>query len=513
MIGNRTLKSTVIYFSLICLGLLYTSNLSALSKPNSDQLNPKIKMNAYSVPKDKWIDFTISDMSKLLHIVTNGEYVLSYEKFLSYTIDVNILDNKEKVLFSKKYNPKFKDEVLRQAKTKRMMSNPYLINLNRYLSKGFNIDIPQKKLSDAVKLRIKWSSKYNVVTGLTLRVTGAINPKDITGKNIAPNNKNDYTEVLIGKLPINEVDNKHFKLRHPKKRDRSKVKPMYELYLNSGVDGVYEKPSKIEQEQTGKLFIKLFKGADVKDVKQECDKVNMGVQEFNRGKNSFIVIYEKKGHKTGRGFYIFCRGPETRNLVIDAPHRFYDKKTGLIAYELMLSGDFTACAWNSVNRYQTPSHVDGSSDMAHTSESIFFSFTNAFAEAMPDKSVLMQFHGFRSEWKNKKGKVYFSVPYDFVLSSGTKTPGKVFLSFAEKIKKESKRKIAVIPEQDIPQLAATTNPEVKVLKEAGKGQVFIHMEMSGKARTELKKSTGWKKALIDNLRHISVKYDPQKNYN
>lgn len=207
---------------------------------------------------------------------------------------------------------------------------------------------------------------------------------------------------------------------------------------------------------------------------------------------------KKRNLRQGKGFYIFCKSSITRNIAIQSPHRFYDKLTGLAAYKLMLFGDFAACAWNTVNRYQTPSHVSGSSDMAHSTNSIYFTFTKAFASAMPENSLLIQVHGFRSKW-HRNGKVYFSIPYDIVLSSGTDSPSKHFLQIGELMREDSKLKIAVIPEQNVPQLAATHNHEPEILAKAGKDQVFIHLEMSESMRKKLTTSRDLRRSFIEDV--------------
>ena len=499
-------------FTCLCISILIGA-VSCKAKTGKDllkqQLVPQKKYKAYSLEKNKWLSFDVNKNIEEFKFTVNAEYVLSYEKKLYYSLDLEVLNKNGKVLLNKKYSQKFKDKAFRQAKTKRMMTNPHLVNINRYLSPDYVINIPLSNLDNPSEIKIKFNSKPSVVTGTAIRASYVNIDKsgNKKTKSVLPKNKNsDYwKEVSIGKLPKGEINKKYFNIHPPKKRDLSKIKPMFRLYLDSAVGGIYEKPSKQEIVAAEKIFTKLFKGAELKDVRDECEKINMNIKEIKKGHRVFIVVYEKETHKTGRGFYVFCRSYITRNMVIDFPHRFYDRKTGLIGYKLILSGYFTACAWNTVNRYQTPSHVEGSSDMSHTKESIFFSFTKAFAKAMPENSILIQLHGFRSKW-HRDGKVYFSIPYDIVLSSGTDKPDKHFFKYADEIKKAAESKVAVIPEQNIPQLAATTNPEVGVLKKAGKNQVFMHMELSDKVRKTLLKDLDKKRSLIKTLNEVSTKY-------
>ena len=85
--------------------------------------------------------------------------------------------------------------------------------------------------------------------------------------------------------------------------------------------------------------------------------------------SDYLIIAEADQQRSGRGVYAFRIQSKTK-LVLQAPHRFFDRRTGTIVADLFQQHDVRAAAWNTVHRKQV--------DVAHSSRH----FINAFTRAM-----------------------------------------------------------------------------------------------------------------------------------
>jgi hypothetical protein len=84
-----------------------------------------------------------------------------------------------------------------------------------------------------------------------------------------------------------------------------------------------------------------------------------------------VIIEEHQSRRSGRGLYAI-RIPVVDPIMVQAPHRFFDTKTGVITKQLFQRQNIQAAAWNTVHR----KHYD----MAHQSRSFFNSFTRVMIE-------------------------------------------------------------------------------------------------------------------------------------
>ena len=160
---------------------------------------------------------------------------------------------------------------------------------------------------------------------------------------IAPSDKN-ISVVRICHVPYKDL--------HPRKLCKIKIDPtirkyknkLYSLYFNSD-GGRYKNQSMENIEEAEKLFIGLFKGETAKQQKTAWKKLGMNITTVKKGKRIFTVVYEPLDKQQGRGLYMFCKSKLIRNIVLEMPHRYFDRYTGYIGFKLFLSGYYTAAAW------------------------------------------------------------------------------------------------------------------------------------------------------------------------
>jgi hypothetical protein len=504
----------------------------------------------YQLDQDKWTTFPIDTGTRNLKLLTNASYFNTYVKTIKYAIEVQLLNASSKVLLDKTLYFKNDAKVYKKKKSSRIMSNPFLQKGGNYITPSltFLTSLSNFKKPAYLKLRQYKIKDVNNVEKVLVRVYSEtpvskskrnilwyrLSPaakKSMASGNFYPynmltntekqnilrnswspigpegNKGNDYSVRRIAQMPtdvLKKINLLNPDGNEPKKEDNENIKSeMYKLYLDSGIGGLFKRQSQVRIDAAKKLFIKSFKGSTASELKNDWNKLGMNILELKRGKRVFTLIYEQPDKLFGRGFYIFCKSSIARNAVLELPHRFWDTHTGIIGYRLMLSGYYTAAAWNTVQRYQTPNDQRSSSDMAHAENSFFYSFTMAFAESMPKKSVLIQLHGF----SNKKQKSYFGKKASVVLSNSTSNPLRQFLYYAKLIKKIMPEPTYIYPLTNVKWLAALENISAKILRNKKKKQIFIHMEMNGKTRKKLKKDT----KLRENFTECIIK-DTAKHY-
>ena len=509
---------------------------------------------AYQLNEDKWTTFSIDTATHHLKLLTNASYFHTYNETIRYAIKVNLLDASGNVLLDKIFYFKNSAKVYREKRSSRILSNPHLIKGGRYITPNLTFLMPLTEFNDATHLKLrqyKIDSVKNIEKVFVRVYSKSLIPKskrnvlwyrlspaakenltfgnfyphymltDVEKQNILNHswdpvgpegNKGDYSVKRMAQLPPNALKKVNLlgeDRSEPNKEETVKPKSkLYRFYLYSGFDGFYRGQSRKKIDAAKKLFIKLFKGATAFELKSDWNKLGMHIQELKRGKRTYTVIYEHEDKLFGRGFYIFCKSKLTRNAALEMPHRFWDIDTGILGYKLMLSGHYVAAAWNTVHRYQTPNEQRLTSDMAHTKNSFFHAFTLAFAEAMPKDSILVQPHGF----SNKNQKSYYGKNSAVILSNCTPKPLKQFLCCAKLIRNIMPQPAYIYPLTAIRNLTGLESVAAETLRDKGKKQVFIHMEMNGKTREDMVKDAALRKKFTKCIIKSTTQYQPaQKN--
>jgi hypothetical protein len=547
---RRRTKKTIHYlfiavFCIICIGVLYPK-LSDWVQPNipgTAQTKGADVYIAYALEKNSWNEFKIKGRPDSIQITTNAEFLLSKDNHFTYGIDYMILDNKGNVLIKKTYYQKADGRILMKRRSRRIMSNPFLLQGDRYLASSENFIIPLTNLTKPASIKIKIALIKYPATGLLVRVAQKTNTsitkqkilwyrlseekrKELASANFystrnlsskekvniiknfvsysAPIGKNNatYEPIRIGRLPMSNFRKLNFNLKckFTETVDQTKTE-MFQLYLDSAKGGIFILPNKTSINQATKLFENLFKWELTKEDKKAWHALGMDIKKIKRGKREYLILHEYDGRKTGKGFYIFCKSKLTRDIALEMPHRFFDTSTGIIGYKMMLSGSFIAGAWNAVHRYQAPNDGEGSTDLAHTPNSFFTAYTNAFTNVMPQKAVMVQIHGYdklsHKEHGEKRPKA--------VISNSTKTPSKLFLYYANLLKAILPKPTFIYPEIQFNALAALDNAQAKIIRNKSKDQVFIHLEMSKSTRDKIKNNSKFRTRVIKTLINKTVK--------
>jgi hypothetical protein len=193
----------------------------------------------------------------------------------------------------------------------------------------------------------------------------------------------------------------------------------------------------------------------------------LAMQQVNH--EHFITLQELPTAKQGRGF--FAINPAVKNTwLLQAPHADSDLYTGKIVSRLILSGEFKAAQWNTVKR--------NISDMAHTPDTYWQAFTQAFAGLYPEGKII-QLHGYEQDLR----KTQAGETSDMILSAGHDKPPEWVQQTAACLKKALSWRVSLYP-VDISELGGTTNVQGQLLRRLGHNG-FLHIEMSKALRQAL----------------------------
>jgi hypothetical protein len=157
-------------------------------------------------------------------------------------------------------------------------------------------------------------------------------------------------------------------------------------------------------------------------------------------------------------------------LMLQAPHQFYDLHTGKIANALFNDGKYQIKMLNSAQRYSSKN-----ADLAHQKLSIFSAFAEVFAQHNHQGKII-QIHGYDA----KKRKTNAGKYADIIISNGTKYPDS-YLRELQTCHRVELGLVTRIYGYDVFELGATTNKIGQRLNKRHEGQ-FVHIELSKEVR-------------------------------
>jgi len=185
--------------------------------------------------------------------------------------------------------------------------------------------------------------------------------------------------------------------------------------------------------------------------------------------SSLIVVAEKSNQRWGRGIYAI-RTDSNSQIVLQAPHRFNDAKTGVIARKIFQEHDVWAVAFNTVHRKEL--------DLAHCDRHYFNAFTEAVV-ALRSNSVMLQLHGFTNAKKTNAGK-----SASLIVSDTTKFPGRHARRVAEEFKFNFGKSHTRLYPIETRWLGGTNNHQANLMQQLG-STGFLHLEMNPPFRQQL----------------------------
>jgi hypothetical protein len=191
---------------------------------------------------------------------------------------------------------------------------------------------------------------------------------------------------------------------------------------------------------------------------------------------SLVLVRERDDARHGGGAYLVRLGSRS-DLVIQAPHTFFDQGTLELGCALFHQSSARAFFINTAHRYRAAAQrPDGTypADVAHASDSMFHAATLGALED-PRIRFIVQLHGFGQRESAAAA----------VVSTGENLRGGVFLGrVARALEASLAARVERFPD-DTSELGATTNVQGEAVRAAGR--LFLHIEMSGETRTRLLK--------------------------
>jgi hypothetical protein len=195
----------------------------------------------------------------------------------------------------------------------------------------------------------------------------------------------------------------------------------------------------------------------------------------DRGDNYSVsyLLREQRPIQKGWGLYAF-RLDSTSNIIVEAPHPLYDKKTPNVALDIYRALDARALL---IAGAQRNANGDGSADVAHAAESIFQSVHLASSHEIQTAAgdvTILQIHGFHASKHDGYPQVVFGL--------GEK-PLPQEVAIAQKIKDALSKQgissgVCTGVESNLMELCAKTNVQGLTTKDA----TFIHIELDEKLR-------------------------------
>ncbi|MWJ28476.1 hypothetical protein GPM19_09700 [Halomonas sp. ZH2S] len=209
----------------------------------------------------------------------------------------------------------------------------------------------------------------------------------------------------------------------------------------------------------------------------------LGFKPVELSEPGIVALVEKQDARRGRGFFAARTGGGTP-LLIQAPHQYYDLRTGTLARKLFLESNAMAAAWNTTHRY----HSDDT-DLVHIADSYLHALSRAFADVHP-KGRILQLHGFSSA----KRESLAGREAQAILSDGSSYPSKALARLTDCLSQRLDIRALLYP-RDVRELGATTNTLAADLRRRG-FEGFVHLELDAELRKRLVRDADARNILI-----------------
>lgn len=276
----------------------------------------------------------------------------------------------------------------------------------------------------------------------------------------------------------------------------------FEEVKKQGNKGEYIPPSKEELEKVYNISKKILEIAEndkwdiFKEIENEVKEIGFKLLTFSNSNNKFIALLESENNYSGKGGYIFRIGiVRYNNILLQAPHSFFDKDTFQIALDIFFNYPIKGFYFNTMHRYKIEKEVDNKKffpcDVAHNPESYFQEMTKGYINNL-ENPLIIQIHGFSpKDLENSQIKM--------VLSTGKlKGSDNYFEKITKNMKKEFGNEFVKIYPEEISILGGETNVQGKFIAKIKKGG-FLHIELSNNFRKELKNNEEIKRKFVVSL--------------
>lgn len=177
---------------------------------------------------------------------------------------------------------------------------------------------------------------------------------------------------------------------------RNQISILEENMPRSGSEA-YIVPNQEEQSDFSRL-VSMIQREELAGAVQLAGKHNYSLTYYVDKGDDYATSYllrEQRPIQKGWGLFAF-RLDSTSNIIIEAPHPLYDRRTPSVALDIYRVLDARALLIAGAHRN---ANNDGSADVAHATESIFQSIHQTLSQGMETtsgKAVILQIHGFHS---------------------------------------------------------------------------------------------------------------------
>ena len=235
----------------------------------------------------------------------------------------------------------------------------------------------------------------------------------------------------------------------------------------------YVVPSGNEQKEFEKLVV-MLNTADVATASQLAEQSHYELIYYtDRGDDNATsyLLREQKPIQKGWGLYAFRKG-STSNIIVEAPHPLYDRRSPSVALDIYRVLDARALLIAGAHRN---ANADSSADVAHAAESIFHSVHDSLMKQLSSVSrdfIVLQIHGFHTT----KHTGYPQAVFGF----GERMDASEF-SIAQELEDALVAQgitVGLCTGDVWQELCGTTNMQASVTH----GGIFIHMELDEKLR-------------------------------
>lgn len=271
---------------------------------------------------------------------------------------------------------------------------------------------------------------------------------------------------------------------------RLKVREARRALFDAGREAQFRPTTLIERATAEALIPVLVDRARrgetrVRDLRPLARAARLEVLRWTVGDAQFLVLREVKGAARGAGAYVFRVGPPDgpRELVLQAPHAYFDLYTGRIATGMFFGKRegrrARALFVNTLQRYERGDvDRDSPADVCHRPEHLFSVITDRTLRALGPSTVI-QLHGFGQE----------NVPPGVraIVSAGEdRLPSTELRAIADGVSTLFGRGVRLYP-TDIDRLGGTTNVQGRLAALMPDAR-FVHLELSKGLRERLRKT-------------------------